>query len=473
MKKTLRLRQIPMVSGQRGRVLVATSFIDPDRGMVRCHAAPLLAELLAREHTGSATGLRFELGPAPEEVSTDSCGSDAVMVTASYVDRRGIPAGLALVAHRADGAAVMLAQTAAARWMTVLRSRRLLVADAGPLCWGGQRAVRMIEDSVRARPGSTFVIGLPVNGPAAWERAGVVCTDDVSAVPDGAHVVFPAHGVTPAMREQAAARGLHVTDATCPLVAAVHADAAHYAARGDRVVVVGNSRHASLPVLAAHADAAAVVVENTAHADALADSALHASIEKPGGAGISFVIDPGMAIEDAMPVLATLRARFPHLAGHHFDVLCEDASDRAQTIGSVACASELMLLITADRDDPDTQVALEATARARSRAGQVAGGGSLVQVLTRLADLEPGWLSDATTIGLAATPSAPPGLQQRIMSVLAGLGPLSVRRRSVHTYGIDVQDAAHGDHRAEDAPPAQPSSASEGTTGGMRLIGVR
>jgi 4-hydroxy-3-methylbut-2-enyl diphosphate reductase len=412
MRRTLRSYRLPTAAGRPGRILVATSFLDPARGRVRCAAAPqLAADLASRPGAGAV-----DLGPAPE-------GGSGVLFAVSYADRHGVCGGLGVAAHRDDPVGVRAAEQTVARWADVVRSRRLLVADSGGLCWGGRRLLRLAETA--ARQGPVFMIGRPVAGPAALDHlaaTGVRTVRDLDEVPDHAQVVFPAHGVPLGVRVEAAARGLTVLDGTCPLVAAAHADAAGYAARGDTVVVIGRPGHAAVPVLTTYAAAGAepVVVASRAGAE---------SVAGPGIGEVSFVVDPAMPVEEVMPVVAGLRHRFPRLAGHHFDALCDVASDGAQVLASVASACDLMLIVAGGAD-----------AEAESAARAVTGRGSRVRLVTRPADLERADLAEATSVGLAAVLTAPEDLAGQVMELLAGLGPLSVRHRGVRTAPAAADD---------------------------------
>jgi 4-hydroxy-3-methylbut-2-en-1-yl diphosphate reductase len=372
MNKSLRLRRVPVTTAQSGRVHVATIFQDAERGMITSNAAALIA--------------------ATTRDSTSEPGTeDGVMFAVSYLDRYGRAGGYALVAsHDKERTAEEIAR----QWMRVLRSRRVTIADAPALCWGGQRAQAVIAEE---KP--DFVVGSPVGA-----YTGTI-VKDLDKVPDGARVALPAHGASLAVLAEAAARGMAVIDATCPLVAAVHADAAAYASRGDTVVVIGDPAHAATRVLAAQAGDAATLVSG---AEAVA------KLTGVDPERVSFVIDPGMRTEQALAILAVLRRRFPHLRGHHFDVLCTAASDRARAIESVAAASELMLVVTGEGDvTPWTPV-------------------------TRLADVTPDLLDGITSVGLASTLTAPPGLADQVLRALSGLGPLTVVSHSVSTSGVST-----------------------------------
>jgi 4-hydroxy-3-methylbut-2-enyl diphosphate reductase len=139
------------------------------------------------------------------------------------------------------------------------------------------------------------------------------------------------------------------------------------------------------------------------------------------GERVSFVIDPAMPATEAMPVLAVLRARFPRLRGHHFDVMCNHGTDRVQAIAAVAADSDLMLITAGCGEDPDLETVVRAAQRACTRP----------RVIRRLADITPDLLVNATSVGLAATLHAPPALADELTGALSGLGPLTLSRRSV------------------------------------------
>jgi 4-hydroxy-3-methylbut-2-en-1-yl diphosphate reductase len=382
MNKSLRLRRVPVTTAQSGRVYVATIFDDAERGMITSHAAGLIAATI-------------------DNATTEPGTESGVMYAVSYLDRYGKAGGYALVANRNEE---QRAEQAARRWMRVLRSRRLTIADVPALCWGGRRAQAMIAE---AKP--DYVVGRPVGAHSA------TIVTDLDKVPDRSRVALPAHGASLAVRAEAAARGMLVTDATCPLVAAVHADAAAYASRGDTVLVIGDPAHAATRVLAGQAGEAGVLIREAGDVCKLTD----VDPER-----VSFVIDPAMRTEQALAILAVLRRKFPHLRGHHFDVLCDAASDRARTIEAVAAGSELMLIVTGNP-------AVLATS--------VTGPAAPVR---RLADLSPDLLDGITSVGLATKLDAPAGLADEVVRALSGLGPLTIVQHGAKTTVKELTPAA-------------------------------
>lgn len=436
MNRTLRLLRLPAAGCGLGQVLVAVAFNDPERGLVNCAAAPLIAEVLASGPSRTGSGPRARLGKVPPS----SERADGVMFAVSYIDRDGATGGFAIAAHSADEAGVAVAARSAGEWMAAVRSRRLLMDEGAPLCWGGLRALRLMREAAAAGDGPVRVLGNPVAGEAsvdALRRLGVVCADDLDTVPDGGRVVFPAHGVSPAARAVAAARDLRIVDATCPLVAAVQADTAAYADRGDLVAVIGRRGDAAVPPLRAQGPGTVVLVQTPADVSLL---------EWADAGAVSFVIDPAIPVADALPVLAALRDRFPGLRGHHLDVMCDHGSDRVRTIASVAADSELMLIVAGNGEHEDTRAAVRAAQR----------GGARTAVVRRLGDLGPDLLADVTSMGLSATLDAPPALAGWIAGALAGLGPLTVSRRGVRTY--PVKDG-RGASAREAAPAYSPAGA--------------
>jgi 4-hydroxy-3-methylbut-2-enyl diphosphate reductase len=416
MRSSLRARRLPAASARYGQVRVARRFADPERGLVECAAARLLAVTPDR---------MLE----PDEVAQPCQPGEGhgVMFTVSWLDRGGEVAGFALIAHRDDAAGVAAAEREAARWRAVVRSRRLLVAATGGLCLGGHRAARTIEEAAGTGGAPVFVLGHPVADPGTLrrlQREGVRVAQDLDEVPDGAVVAFPAHGAGLGEQAEAAARGLAVIDGTCPLVASAQADALRYAERGDVVVVVGRTGHAALPALAGHAGPAVVVAGSPAEAG---------SVPLPAGRGVSFVVDPAMPADEAMQIMTTLRARVPDLRGHHFDVLCEVASDWVQTVAAVTAGSDLVLALAAEAGSGEVDAV-----RAACRPGVP------VRAVTSLADLDAETLRQATVIGLVTGLSAPADLQPQVTSALAGLGPLSVRHRGTRTQPGPRHDWSQG-----------------------------
>jgi 4-hydroxy-3-methylbut-2-enyl diphosphate reductase len=419
--RTLRVERFAVSGIRPGEILVTTEIIHPERGLVRSPAAPLLAAALERGEPDPG-GRRVRLNPVA--VTTEASGTGrGALVMASYLDPTGRSTGLGAAAQASDRAAVAVCADLIGRWAEVLRSRRLLVADGDPDCAGARTGIEAILQVARGAPpdAPVYVYGQPVAAVAKLAKltaAGVTIADDLDAVPDTAVLVLPAHGAPLPVRAQAAARGLTVVDATCPLAALAHRDVRTYADRGDTVVLITGTRDiAAEQVSVSQAPESVLPMRDPAQVPA-------GQPNGPDPERLSLVVQTGIPVEDAAAMVSALRARFPRVRGQHYDALCHAATDRASAVQLVAAASDLTLVL-GTADDPDT-VHMRAEAAAGGRMGKI-------RRLASAADLTDGWLTDVTTIGVVPTRSAPPELMTRVLDTLAGLGPLSVATRQVQT----------------------------------------
>ncbi|WP_162793750.1 hypothetical protein [Streptomyces paludis] len=390
----------------------------PERGTVSSPAAPLLAAALGRGEPDPGRR-RVRLHPV-NGTAADSGGGGAVLVMASYLDLNGRAVGLGAAAHAGDRAAVEVCAELVAQWAGLLRSRRLLVADADPDCAGARAGIEATLRAVREAPDApVHVYGRPVASVSRLARltaAGVAITDDLDAVPDGGVVVFPPHGVPLPVRAEAAARGLGLVDTTCPLAALTHRDVAAYVHRGDTVVLITGARDTVAErVSVSQAPEFVLTMRSAAQAAGLQWSGADPD-------RLSLVVQTGISVEDAAVMIGTLRERFPRVRGQHYDALCYAATDRADAVRMVAGTSDLTLVLGA-ADDPDADH-MEAEASA---------GGRTVRRLAAAGDVAAAWLTGVNAIGVVPTRSAPEELMTQVLDALAGLGPLSVVTRQVRT----------------------------------------
>jgi 4-hydroxy-3-methylbut-2-en-1-yl diphosphate reductase len=398
----------PGTSVAAGEVLVPTQIGDPVRGPLPSPAAPLVGGTLARR------GTRVGYAPIGHCADpADDVGGAAVFV-ATCQQRDGTTAAVAAAASAADRVAKAEARAAVDEWSAVFGTRRLLAA-ASPWCDGARRALGEAQRAVAGRR-TVHVYGELAGDPdtlAALTEQGAVFVRSLDEVPDGATVLFPAHGVAAEVQAAAAARGLEVIDATCPLIAWVHAEARRFAERGDDIVVVGQPDYASVPGIVGQAPGRTAIVSSPAGTAAL-------QVADPRR--VSYLLQPGIPVEDSAPVTAALRSRFPALHGPHPDGFCYAASDRAQAVRAIAGSCDVMLVL----GSPDSLDTRQLSALAR-------GCGTRTHVISQASDLAPDVLSSAGIIGLAESATAGPALAAEVTQAVSGLGPLSVTRRRVTT----------------------------------------
>ena len=401
-----------------GEVLVPTEVGDPVRGPVPSPAAPLVGGSLLRK------GRQVGYAPVGHCVDPSDDEGGAVVFVATCQQRDGTTAAVAAAASPADRVAVAAARTAVDEWSAVFGTRRLLAA-ASPWCGGATQALDAVRRAV-ADHGTVHVCGeLAGDAEAISELAdqGAVFVGSLDQVPDGAAVVFPAHGLPAAAHDEAADRGLKVIDATCPLVARVHAEARKFAERGDDLVLMGQPDHAAVAGIAGQAPGKTTVVS-------ISTPASTAALQVADARQVSYLLQPGIPVEDFAAVTAALRSRFPAVHGPHPDGFCYAASDRAETIRVIASASDVMLVL-GSADSPDS----------RQISGLARACGTRTHVIGEPGDVTPSMLSGASAIGLAESTSARKALADQVTRALSGLGPLSVTSRRVSTDIVGAPSA--------------------------------
>ncbi|TDV55369.1 4-hydroxy-3-methylbut-2-enyl diphosphate reductase [Actinophytocola oryzae] len=193
--------------------------------------------------------------------------------------------------------------------------------------------------------------------------------------------------------------------------------AREFADRGDTVLVVGQAGRAASEVLARAPHATALITSTTRARTATA----------PAPEKVSFVVAPGIAIEDAVDIVAVLRARFPSLRGQYPGEFCYEASDQREAVRSVTAASDLVLIC-----DPDGDSATQEMVRS------IGSGAPGVRRLTQTGQICAQWLTDVATVGLVSTSPGGERLAWEVVAALSGLGPLAVATRAVSTAHLAV-----------------------------------
>ena len=383
-----------------GEVLVATEVGDPSGGLLACPAAPLVGGTLRRK------GIRVSYAPVPRCGDASPSGEGATLFITSALQRDGTATAIGAGANGVDSIALAAARGAVEEWSAVVGTRRLLGA-VSPWCDGASQALDAARRAVAGRR-EVHVYGQLAGDPdtiAELAGQGAVFVASLEEVPDGATVLFPAHGVPAAVRAAAAARGLELIDATCPLVTWAHGEARKFAERGDDLVLIGQPGHAAVAGLTGQAPGKITLVSSPAGT---------ATLRVADPRRVSYLLQPGIPLEESAPVTAALRSRFPAVHGPHPDGFCYAASDRAETIRAIASACDTMLVL-GSAGSPDS----------RRIAGFARDGGTRAHVVSEVGDIVPSMLSGAAVIGLAPSTSARPAL--------AGLGLLSVTNRRVTT----------------------------------------
>jgi 4-hydroxy-3-methylbut-2-enyl diphosphate reductase len=287
---------------------------------------------------------------------------------------------------------------------------RLLLASPRGYCAGVERAIETVERALELYGRPVYVRKQIVHNSHVVRdlaRRGAIFVDALDDVPRGATVVFSAHGVAPAVREQAAARGLTAVDATCPLVTKVHAQARRLAQRGYAVVLVGHAGHEEVEGTLGEAPAAIVLVESVADAERVA---------LPSGRPLAYVTQTTLSVDETAAIVAVLRRRFPRIVGPAKEDICYATTNRQRAVKALVDEVDLLLVI-GSRNSSNSNRLVE-VARA---------AGVDAHLVEDERAIDERWLAGRRSVGLTSGASAPERLVERVCDWFRARGVREVR----------------------------------------------
>ncbi|BBX98194.1 4-hydroxy-3-methylbut-2-enyl diphosphate reductase [Mycobacterium lacus] len=300
---------------------------------------------------------------------------------------------------------------------------KVLLASPRSFCAGVERAIEAVERVLDDAAGPVYVRKQIVHNKvvvAELQQKGAIFVEDLDEIPEpappGAVVVFSAHGVSPAVRACAHERGLRVVDATCPLVAKVHAEAARFAARGDTVVLIGHAGHEESEGTLGVAPRSTILVQTPADV---------AALDLPEGTPVSYLTQTTLALDETADVIEALRARFPALGQPPSEDICYATTNRQHAVQAIVSECDVVLVI-GSRNSSNSQRLVELAERTGTPAHLIDGPDDIV----------PEWLSSVSTVGITAGASAPPRLVEEVVDALRVLAPITLVERSVATETV-------------------------------------
>jgi len=286
------------------------------------------------------------------------------------------------------------------------QSKTLLLAEPRGFCAGVERAIEIVERSLAVYGAPVYVRHEIVHNRYVVQdlkQKGAIFIDEVDDAPDGALLIFSAHGVSKAVRERADSRGLRVIDATCPLVTKVHLELLRHYQRGDQVILIGHAGHPEVEGTMGQAPIGAVLLVATpADVDALV-------VSDP--AKLAYVTQTTLSVDDTADVIAALRARFPHLQGPKREDICYATSNRQAATKALAEKVEVVLVIGSKNSSNSNR--LREVAERSGCASYLIDGAE---------DIDPAWLASGQRIGITAGASAPEVLIDAVIAWLSGRG---------------------------------------------------
>jgi 4-hydroxy-3-methylbut-2-enyl diphosphate reductase len=315
---------------------------------------------------------------------------------------------------RALGALLRM-RPAIERWAQAVQPRTVLLAGPRSFCAGVERAIDTVERAL-VRFGSPVYVRRQIvhntHVVAGLEAKGAIFVEEFDQVPDGSTVVIAAHGVSPAVRRQAASRpDLNVIDATCPLVAKVHHEARRFADGDHHIVLIGHADHEEVVGTVGEAPDRIHLVEGPDDVGRL---------DVPEGVPLAYLTQTTLATDETAEIVDALNTRFPAIVGPTATDICYATQNRQDAVRALAGSCDLMLVV-GSANSSNTARLVEAARRQGCRA----------ELIEDEADLRLPWLLDVDTIGVTAGASAPESLVQRVIEVLEELGPVDVREQRI------------------------------------------
>ncbi|MBI4537697.1 MAG: 4-hydroxy-3-methylbut-2-enyl diphosphate reductase [candidate division NC10 bacterium] len=298
--------------------------------------------------------------------------------------------------------------------------KTLLLAKPRGFCAGVDRAIDVVNLALKLSPGPVYVrkeIVHNVHVVNELRARGAIFVDELDEVPDGATVIFSAHGVSPEVRARAAARGLKVIDATCPLVTKVHHEAIRYAAEGRPIVLVGHEGHDEVVGTMGHAPQHIQLIGSTQEAETL-------RVADPDR--VAVITQTTLSLDDTSATIDVLKRRFPRIIAPARDDICYATQNRQLAVKALAQEAPVILVI-GSRNSSNSNRLAEVARDAGARA----------YLLDDVSQLDTAWLEGAECVGITAGASAPEYLVEEVVRFFQTQGVRDIRevqaiREEVH-----------------------------------------
>ncbi|MDG4833276.1 4-hydroxy-3-methylbut-2-enyl diphosphate reductase [Solwaraspora sp. WMMD1047] len=284
--------------------------------------------------------------------------------------------------------------------------KRVLLANPRGYCAGVDRAVQTVEEALKLYGSPIYVRKQIVHNKhvvSTLERRGAIFVEENEEVPEGATVVFSAHGVAPEVHEQARERSLRAIDATCPLVTKVHHEARRFAADDYDILLIGHEGHEEVIGTSGEAPAHIQLVDGPEDADRV-------TVRDPSK--VVWLSQTTLSVDETMETVARLKRRLPLLQSPPSDDICYATQNRQHVVKEIAPDCDVVLVVGSRNSSNSVrlvEVALDAGARA----------GYLIDYASEIADE---WLEGATTVGLTSGASVPDDLVTEVLDHLAARG---------------------------------------------------
>jgi 4-hydroxy-3-methylbut-2-en-1-yl diphosphate reductase len=284
--------------------------------------------------------------------------------------------------------------------------RRVLLATPRGYCAGVDRAVITVEKALELYGAPVYVRKQIVHNKyvvETLEARGAIFVEETDEVPEGAMVVFSAHGVAPSVHEEAARRGLRTIDATCPLVTKVHMEARRFAEEGFQILLIGHEGHEEVVGTSGEAPEHITLVEGPGSVQAL-------DVQNPER--VAWLSQTTLSVDETDETVRALRERFPAMVDPPSDDICYATQNRQESVKEVAGLSDLVIVV-GSRNSSNSVRLVEVALTA---------GAGAAHLVDAAVEIDLAWLQGVTTVGVTSGASVPEVLVRGVLDRLAEHG---------------------------------------------------
>ncbi|ENO98389.1 4-hydroxy-3-methylbut-2-enyl diphosphate reductase [Thauera phenylacetica] len=291
-----------------------------------------------------------------------------------------------------------------------MNDTEILLANPRGFCAGVERAIEIVERALKRYGAPIYVRHEVVHNKFVVDdlRAkGAIFVDELDEVPTGNTVIFSAHGVSLAVREEAERRGLRVFDATCPLVTKVHVEVARMRDQGREIVMIGHKGHPEVEGTMGQVEGGIHLVETPADV---------AGLQVADADQLAYVTQTTLSVDDAAAIVDALRARFPRIVGPKKDDICYATQNRQDAVKFMTPHADVVFVVGSKNSSNSNRLREVAALR-----------GVPAYLIDNAAGIDPAWIEGKRRIGVTAGASAPEVLVAEVIARLEALSGASVR----------------------------------------------
>lgn len=295
---------------------------------------------------------------------------------------------------------------------------QIILANPRGFCAGVDRAITIVERAIELFGAPVYVRHEVVHNRYVVNRLkqlGAIFIEDISEVPDNTILIFSAHGVSKAVREEAKQRKLRIFDATCPLVTKVHMEVARSSYRGEEVILIGHAGHIEVDGTMGqynNPQGGIYLIESTEDVNKL-------KIKDENH--LCFTTQTTLSVDDTAEIIAVLKQRFPNIRSPRKNDICYATTNRQQAVKQLSSRADIVLVVGSKNSSNSNRLAELARRNSKN-----------AYLIDYASDIQQEWLVNARTIGVTAGASAPDILVQQVIEHLKGLGCTSL----IETDGI-------------------------------------